>query len=174
MVEKVASMVQFAQQTRRLRLQPYDETALPGLFRFMHDPVAMQFTYVASTMEECGARLARHEAQRARLGFAPWCIFLKGADEPMGWGGLTIDPDQPQWGMEVVYAFAPAAWGRGYATELVSYSVEFAFRVLGEARVSAFAMPGNAASTRVLEKCGFSSLGHVPALERVHHVATRA
>lgn len=155
----------------RLRLQPYEAGQLPSLFQFMRDPVAMRFTYVAPTIEACGARLARFEAQRARLGFAPWCVFLPGGSEPIGWGGLAVDPDAPQWGIEVIYAFAPEHWGRGHATELVRSSLRLAFDVVGVAEVSAFARPDHLASRRVLEKCGFSSRGVVAALDRIHYAA---
>lgn len=163
----------FEEAGSRLRLQPYQAEQLRSLFRFMRDPVAMSFTYVAPTMEACGVRLARFEAQRARLGFAPWCVFLQGGDEPIGWGGLAVDPEAPQWGIEVIYAFAPEHWGRGHATELVRLSLRFAFDVIGVAEVSAFARPDHLASRRVLEKCGFSSRGAVAALDRIHYAAVK-
>lgn len=161
------------EDTRRLRLLRYEERFLPSLFRFMHDPVAMRFTYVASSIEDCGARLLRFEAQREILGFAPWCIFPRDTDEVIGWGGLAIDPDEPTWGLEVLYAFAPESWGNGFATELVDFALTCAFDVLGGSQVSAFAMPENVASVRVLERCGFSSRRFVPELQRVHYVANR-
>jgi len=51
----------------------------------------------------------------------------------------------------VSYAFAPASWGNGYATELVQYAVQHALVSLAVPEVNAFAMPENTASIRVLQ-----------------------
>lgn len=48
---------------------------------------------------------------------------------------------------------------RGYMTEAVNRVTEYAFSVLGLHRIEANVMPRNAASRRVLEKCGFESEG---------------
>lgn len=170
---QVQHPVRLEEATRRLRLVGYDETLLPSLYRFMQDPVAMRFTHVSASIEDCGARLARFEAQRQSHGYAPWCVVRKDTEEAVGWGGLAIDPEEPNWGIEVLYAFSAQSWGQGFATELVDFALRFAFNALGEPRVSAFAMPENLASIRVLEKCGFSARRYVPELKRVHFVADR-
>jgi len=130
----------------------------------------MQHTYVAPTLEDCARRLAGYEAMRSTLGLAPWVVRLQEDGEPMGWGGLSLDPDEPEWGLEVSYAFSPTAWGKGYATELVRASLAWAFGPLAAPVVHAFARQENTASVRVLEKCGFAYLCHEPRLERSHYL----
>lgn len=49
--------------------------------------------------------------------------------------------------------------GKGYMTEAVNRVTEYAFSVLGLHRIEANVMPRNAASKRVLEKCGFEPEG---------------
>ncbi len=49
--------------------------------------------------------------------------------------------------------------GKGYMTEAVRLMVTVAFTQLGLHRIEANVMPGNAASIRVLEKCGFTREG---------------
>ena len=71
---------------------------------------------------------------------------------------------------EVGYAFARAAWGLGYATELVQFSLTYAFGVLAALEVHAYAKPANTASHRVLGKCGFNLLRYEPSLERNHYL----
>ena len=129
----------------------------------------MRFTYVAPSLVECARRLRTHEALRAGNGFAPWVAILRGEDRVVGWGGLGVDPFDPGWGPEVSYFFHPAQWGRGLATELVRASVQEAFEALALPSLGAFARPDNAASIRVLEKCGFRLLRYEPALERNHY-----
>jgi RimJ/RimL family protein N-acetyltransferase len=57
--------------------------------------------------------------------------------------------------LNVSYHLHPTVWGRGFATEVVRESLTFAFQELKAARVMGLARPGNPASRRVLEKCGF-------------------
>jgi len=74
----------------------------------------------------------------------------------IGWGGLYDDPFDPGWGVEVGYYFDPAAWGHGFATELVAAAVSLADNVLRLPELRAFAHPENVGSRRVLEKTGFT------------------
>ena len=163
-------------KTKRLVLEPFEPTDATHLFDFMANAAAMQHTYVASSYEHCLGRLQSYEATRNTLGFAPWVVRTAQDGQVIGWGGLSIDPLEPEWGIEVIYAFAPSSWGLGYATELVHASLGFAFGNLGVPEVHAFAKPENTASARVLQKCGFSLQGYEPTLERNHFVAasTRA
>lgn len=69
--------------------------------------------------------------------------------------------------MEVGYFFAPAAWGKGYATELTRFCLEIARRRFRLPLVTAFAHPDNAGSRRVLEKAGFVEERYVDAMDRI-------
>ena len=74
--------------------------------------------------------------------------------------------------VEVGYLVAPAQTGRGYATEAVATLLDAVFN-LSEARVAtATSRVGNAASRRVLEKCGFTQgetgLKNLPARGGLH------
>ncbi len=161
-------------RTTQLLLRPYCAADAPSLFGFMRDAAAMQHTYVAGTLEQCAARLAAFEKQRADLGFAPWVATAGSQQDIVGWGGLCVDLEEPAWGLEVIYAFAPAWWGRGLATELVRASLVFAFGHTAATEVHAYAKAANSASVRVLQKCGFTRLGHEPRLARDHYVVRSA
>jgi len=56
---------------------------------------------------------------------------------------------------EIGYWLGALYWGRGYATEAVRAVIDHAFGVLGHDVLQAGARVSNAASRRVLEKCGF-------------------
>jgi ribosomal-protein-alanine N-acetyltransferase len=60
--------------------------------------------------------------------------------------------------------------GQRLPTELVKFSVQFAFERLGFAEVKAFAHPDNAASHRVLKKAGFEYQRVVPEMNRYLYV----
>lgn len=158
--------------TQRLVLRPFELEDTDALFAFMSDALAMRHTYVAPSREQCLHRLSTYEAMRPTLGFAPWVLRTSVGGPVIGWGGLSIDPEEPEWGLEVGYALAPSVWGNGFATELVRFSLGFAFQVLSAPEVHAFAKPENLASIKVLQKSRFVLLRYEPSLQRNHYVAT--
>jgi RimJ/RimL family protein N-acetyltransferase len=81
-------------------------------------------------------------------------------------GGLYEDPFDPGWGVEVAYFFAPSAWGRGFASELVACCIAEARRIARWPMLAAFSHPDNAASHRVLVKAGFREERFVPEMNR--------
>ena len=60
---------------------------------------------------------------------------------------------------EIGYGILEAYRGRGYAAEAVNLALQWAFRHPEVKAVEAETDPGNAASQRVLEKCGFRPMG---------------
>ena len=94
----------------------------------------------------------------AERGFTMWTVCLRDTGDVIGDCGLCPlalkGPD-----IEVGYHFAPAHWGKGYATEAARACVQFAFETLRLDRIVAVTHPDNAASARVLEKCGLTRCG---------------
>lgn len=153
-------------QTARLTLQPLHEDDFVPLYQIQSDQQAMQYTYTATSLEEFSEHLRAYAALATTIGYAPWAIRERATTTLCGWGGLAIDPFDPGWGVEVSYFFTPVVWGRGYATELVTASLNYGFAVLCLPQIGAFAHPQNRASNRVLEKCGFRFIGYEPKLAR--------
>jgi [ribosomal protein S5]-alanine N-acetyltransferase len=155
-------------RTTRLLLSEPKPGDIAPLFRFMGDEVTMQYTHVVNSLVACEHHIMTHEAQRAKIGCAPWVIRVwREQDAPIvGWGGLYDDPFDPGWGIELAYYFAPEVWGRGLASELAEASLAMARDELSLSKVSAFAHPDNLASRRVLIKAGFSEQRFVPEMTR--------
>lgn len=84
-----------------------------------------------------------------------FAITERGADEPLGGVGLMLQEDVQRISAEIGYWLGVAGWGRGLATEAVRAATAYAFDELGLERVYAVANTRNAASARVLEKCGY-------------------
>ena len=61
--------------------------------------------------------------------------------------------------VELGYSVVAERWGAGLATEIARAGLAFGFAELGLDRIHAFVFDGNAASVRVLEKCGFAYAG---------------
>lgn len=143
------------------------------LFEFLGDKEAMRHTRADATLRECRRRVAVHEWRRRRDGYAPWTVVAKADGRIVGWGGLYDDPFDPGWGVEVGYYFDPAAWGRGYASELVTACTRLSDDLLRLPELRAFAHPGNAGSRRVLAKAGFEEVRYVPEMERLLYARGR-
>ncbi len=62
---------------------------------------------------------------------------------------------------ELGYWMGAAYWGRGYATEATRAMIDWLHADLGQTHVRATHFRDNAASARVLEKCGFTRTGDV-------------
>jgi [ribosomal protein S5]-alanine N-acetyltransferase len=153
-------------ETARLLLRPPRLSDAAPLFEFLGDATAMQYTTRQESLRDCRRYLAAHERQRRRVGCAPWVIVEKEAGAVIGFGGLYDDPFDPGWGVEVGYFLAPAAWGKGYATELTRFCVALARQQARWLMLRAFAHPQNTASQRVLLKAGFERERFVPEMER--------
>ena len=73
--------------------------------------------------------------------------------------GLRPGEDVNRFSVEIGYWLGEEFWGRGIATEVLAAVTEYAFQTLGMIRVYAEVFEWNAASMRVLEKCGFEREG---------------
>ena len=60
---------------------------------------------------------------------------------------------------------------RGFATDLVKYSLRRGFIDVSLRQIDAFAMAENEASNRVLKECGFKFLRYESVLQRNHYEA---
>ncbi|WP_235549606.1 GNAT family N-acetyltransferase [Paenibacillus sp. Soil766] len=57
-------------------------------------------------------------------------------------------------GIEVSYEFLPAWWGQGYATEVLSQVIKYAFEELGIVKLLAETQTANLSSCKLLERVG--------------------
>jgi [ribosomal protein S5]-alanine N-acetyltransferase len=72
----------------------------------------------------------------------------------------------PSRARQTIGSSAGAAWGHGYASELVAACTDVADRTLQLPELAAFAHPDNVASRRVLRKSGFEQVRFVPEMNR--------
>ena len=91
--------------------------------------------------------MATRERSADPPGSASWPVRAHGHVEAGAWRSTAL-------GWEVGYAFARDAWGQGFAREAVA-AIVAALAGLPPRPVVALVAPGNVASARVLEACGF-------------------
>ena len=133
-------------ETDRLRLRPLtldDVDLLVGLDR---DPEVMRFINGGKP----SPRAEVEKIVRASLGHR-WVATDRSTDDFVGWFALfpTGDGDY-----ELGYRLRRKMWGKGLATEGAQALVAAAFERLNARRVWAQTMTVNAASRRVMKKCG--------------------
>lgn len=108
---------------------------------------------------ETTRRMLRRAVQHWRTeGFGLWMFRTRGTGEFIGRGGLIRYNAADMGGPEEVglaYAVLSPYWGQGYATEMGDASLFIGFEHLGFDRISAWTLPTNLASQRVMAKLGF-------------------
>jgi RimJ/RimL family protein N-acetyltransferase len=172
--------------TPRLRLRQFTPGDVHRWFDLNSDPEVMRFLGPAPSLERLRdeiipANLGAYQ-QYDRLG--TWAAEELATGEFLGWFHLRPGPGADVSNVELGYRLRQVTWGRGYATEGSTALIKLAFTELDVARVFAVTMTVNAASRRVLEKCGlawvrtfpFDGTGPVEGAEHgeVEYALTRA
>ena len=149
----------FPIRTRRLSIRPLTPADGADVYAVFAAPEVMRHWNSAppADLVEAGEWAAHlHDMQR-RLGYAQWRVADRATGRLVGIAGLQPLDGGPD--VELTYALAPDAWGRGYATETGAAALGFAFEEAGLERVVAIARPENGASVAVLRKLGLRGLG---------------
>ena len=99
------------------------------------------------------SRVTRWREEKRGVGFA---ITVASTGDLIGSVGVRFDSDDSG---ELGYLLGVDHWGKGYATEASRAVIEFSFRTLGLATLTAGHYARNPASGKVLRKCGFVQVG---------------
>ena len=142
-------------ETARLLLRQFREEELDSYHeRIFNDPRVMAFLPPGRPVPKArtAAWVARCKTHWERYGFGVWAVEERASGELIGHCGLGALEEIPE--VEVLYALAPAHWGKGLATEAARASVRFGFEQAGLSRIIALAFPNNVGSRRVMEHAG--------------------
>ena len=162
-------------ETERLHLRYLTPHDLDALMLIFGDAEVMKYIGV-----EAGKIMSREEAETVlermiefwkRRGFGRWGVYSKEHGELIGLCGLRLLEGAP----ELIYAFARAYWGRGFATEAARASLRYGFEELRFERIIAVARHANTASVNVMRKVGMTyeqDVNHY-GIDGVCYVATR-
>jgi RimJ/RimL family protein N-acetyltransferase len=147
-----------------IRLESFGEQHLAELDAMLDDPDLLRFTRVPEPVPPGFARvwLDRYEAGRrdgTREAFAM-------VDEHCAFLGLALAPklDREARTAELGYVVAPAARGRGVATEALRQLTAWALDELDMLRLELLISVENGASKRVAERCGYLREGVLRSL----------
>ena len=142
--------------TPRLRLDRPSWADLGDYVRMNADPVVMATLKGVRSSEETEAIFERLMDHWTRFGFGWYTIRDRSSGRFIGRGGLRHVVIAGLDEVEIGYAFLPACWGRGLATELACRCVRIGFETLNQPSLVCFTQPTNLASRRVMEKAGFT------------------
>ena len=126
------------------------------------DPEVMRYIghYQPWSDEETRQFVTNRMSDYEGYGWTMWPLVLKETGSFIGYCGfLRRRHGEYKGEIEIGYALAKDAWGRGLAAEAGSRILQHGFEVLGFERVIASARPENARSIRVMEKMGMHSIG---------------
>jgi ribosomal-protein-alanine N-acetyltransferase len=139
---------------------------LPYLIETDSDPRVQSTLFgKVQTEEQSRARLGRWLQMWDEHGFGFW-LFTAGPGPTVGHGGLFPSPREAA-EVEVGYVLKPAYWGQGFATEITQAALQVGFEQLRLERIIAIAQASNAASRRVMEKCGMTFEAEIPSPDGV-------
>lgn len=155
-------------KTERLLLRPLTETDADIEVEIGTDPDVMKYVAEPETAAEVIRDMPKYVRRCAGGCIGIWCLIERSTNEKLGTAcllPLPIEEDDTNWDLvtgddlpaceiEVGYMLRKSAWGKGYATEACSRLLRFAFEETLMEKVVAVTDPDNAASRKVIEKCG--------------------
>jgi RimJ/RimL family protein N-acetyltransferase len=152
--------------TERLILRPPVQDDLPWLLEAINTPAVMRYLAGVRSPEAVADSLAEDIAAfDTPGGHRRWTVWLRDGPEQagvqVGRVGLfhvrsPAAPPALQGQREIGWTFAPAHWGKGYATEAAQAVIAHAFDALALPVLYAQTSDSNAASTRMMQRLGFA------------------
>jgi RimJ/RimL family protein N-acetyltransferase len=153
-------------ETPRLTLRQFTENDVDNLFELNSDPEVMRYLTGGRPTPRDEIRdqiIPFHLAVYDRLDrLGTWAAESTATGEFLGWFHFRPGPDADISNIDLGYRLLRPAWNKGYATEGSRALISMGFTELAVDRVFAHTMTLNAASRRVLEKCGLTLVGTIP------------
>ncbi len=169
---------EFALETERLVLEPWDGRHLENFVALAADPQVMLYIGAGEPWERQRADAAfQAMLEHWREHNFGWRSLLeKETHEWLGFAGLNFVPPEatevPPGEVEIGWWLTPSAWGRGLATEAAFAVRDEAFERVGLDRIIGRYHPSNEASGRIMERLGMhferDSVGRYGGAVRVY------
>jgi RimJ/RimL family protein N-acetyltransferase len=155
--------------TDRLVLRPFRAEDLDAHAAMNADPRVMR--YIGEVQDRAAAfrSLCSYVGHWHVRGYGPWAVEERATGAFVGRAGVMRW--EPWNEVEVAYALAPSAWGKGFAVEMAGCALRYAHEVVGARRVVSRIAAGNASSVRVAERLGATYAGDADA--RVNGMVVR-
>lgn len=159
-------------ETSRLILRPHRPDDFDFVAAMWANPEVVRFIGAGVPLgrDEAWAKFLRFPGHWAMTGFGSWAIEEKASGKLIGEAGFiarNLPADNPLSGIpELGYGVVPEAAGKGYVSEAVRAVLDWGCTHFGPVRTIAIITPGNNASVRVAEACGFARAADIVSGER--------
>jgi len=140
-------------------LRPLRLEDAPAWYAYLADPeVTRQTSYNVSSVNTVENFIATYLSDYSQRRSSRWALAETDSNQLVGTCGYySWNPEHSI--AELGYDLSREYWGKGLMTEAVRAVVRWGFNDVEINRIQATVMAGNAASIRLLEKCGFQSEG---------------
>ncbi|MCL2595338.1 MAG: GNAT family N-acetyltransferase [Promicromonosporaceae bacterium] len=143
--------------TERLLLRRFTDADADAYAAILMKPEVTR--YLGSGQGATGEGIAALREQFQAVwndGYGVFAVVEQATGSLIGHCGIRPIPDGR---IELLYAYDPATWGKGYATEAGRAALDYAREHFPVAEVIGMAYPQNHGSIAVLEKLGFQRIG---------------
>jgi RNA polymerase sigma-70 factor, ECF subfamily len=142
--------------TTHLTLRPILPADVTALYRIYQAEGVLQYfpNPAPPPLEKVERFVAYQQTHWEKYGYGNWAILPEGEREIAGWAGLQYLPELDE--TEVGFLLDRPFWGKGYATQAARAALRFGFEHFDFDHIIALVHPENAASRRVIAKCGMN------------------
>ena len=131
----------------------FDIFSLPEVTKWMGDGSPLN-------RELCEKWIEVSQKNYATKGFGASAVIEKDMGHFIGCSGIVYDSERQE--PEIIYAFHPTSWGKGYASELVPAMLNYGLTQCGLTYILATIAEPNKTSAHVVEKAGMKLIAKEP------------
>ena len=141
-------------ETHRLLIRQLDRNDTDAMYCIFKDPDVTKWMGDGSTLtrELCKKWIEISINNYETKGVGASAIIEKDSGDFIGCGGIVYDAERSE--PEIIYAFRPDAWGKGYASEFVPGMLAYGMVQLRFPYIQATISAENMVSQRIAEKAG--------------------
>ena len=143
--------------TSRLKLRPFLDTDIESYIKIMTNPAVTRYLGSGKEMTKPDVEKLLTEFKAVwDASYGVFAVFERVNGNLIGHCGIRAIPDGR---VELLYAYDPTTWGKGYATEAGKAVLAYGEEHFSLTEVIGIAYPQNKGSVVVLEKLGFKHVG---------------
>jgi [ribosomal protein S5]-alanine N-acetyltransferase len=151
-------------ETNRLIIRKITQEDTEGIFELDSDPQVHRYlgNRPVVTRQESAAQIKSFLKQYKENGIARWAVVEKSSGDFIGWTGFKFIRELINYHenyYDLGYRLIRRYWGKGYASEAASASLDYGFENLDVEVIYAMADLNNKTSLKILQNLGLKCLG---------------